>query len=169
MKRMRTPLLASGLFFVFLNTSHAADFVANCAGANEVPMRETRARGTAVFHVSEDGTALHYKLVVANIDNVVAAHIHVAPAGSNGPVVAFLFSGAPPGSGRFAGKIAEGTITEDLLLGPLAGMTLDDLLDVMASGGAYVNVHTNDGVAPPDTGPGDFPGGEVRGQIRSTD
>jgi hypothetical protein len=27
-------------------------------------------------------------------------------------------------------------------------------------------VHTNDGVAPPDTGPGDFPGGEIRGQIR---
>jgi hypothetical protein len=27
-------------------------------------------------------------------------------------------------------------------------------------------VHTNDGVAPPDTGPGDFPGGEIRGQVR---
>jgi hypothetical protein len=27
-------------------------------------------------------------------------------------------------------------------------------------------VHTNDGVPPPNTGPGDFPGGEIRGQIR---
>jgi hypothetical protein len=27
-------------------------------------------------------------------------------------------------------------------------------------------VHTNDGVAPPNSGPGDFPGGEIRGQIR---
>jgi hypothetical protein len=27
-------------------------------------------------------------------------------------------------------------------------------------------VHTNDGVAPTNTGPGDFPGGEIRGQIR---
>jgi hypothetical protein len=27
-------------------------------------------------------------------------------------------------------------------------------------------VHTNDGVAPPNTGPGDFPGGEIRGQVR---
>jgi hypothetical protein len=27
-------------------------------------------------------------------------------------------------------------------------------------------VHTNDGVPPTDTGPGDFPGGEIRGQIR---
>jgi hypothetical protein len=26
-------------------------------------------------------------------------------------------------------------------------------------------VHTNDGVAPTNTGPGDFPGGEIRGQV----
>jgi hypothetical protein len=32
-------------------------------------------------------------------------------------------------------------------------------------GNAYVNVHTNDGVDPINTGPGDFPGGEIRGQI----
>ena len=44
-----------------------------------------------------------------------------------------------------------------------------DLASVLAaieSGNTYVNVHTNDGVAPPNTGPGDFPGGEIRGQIR---
>jgi len=35
----------------------------------------------------------------------------------------------------------------------------------MRDGGAYVNVHTNDGVAPGNTGPGDFPGGEIRGQL----
>ena len=28
-----------------------------------------------------------------------------------------------------------------------------------------VNVHTDNGVAPANTGPGDFPGGEIRGQI----
>src|SRR5262249_21762909 len=33
-------------------------------------------------------------------------------------------------------------------------------------GNTYVNVHTNDGVPPANTGPGDFPGGEIRGQIR---
>jgi hypothetical protein len=36
----------------------------------------------------------------------------------------------------------------------------------MGSGAAYVNVHTSDGVEPPNTGPGDFPGGEIRGQVR---
>jgi hypothetical protein len=39
------------------------------------------------------------------------------------------------------------------------------LLTEVRLGNTYVNVHTNDGVAPIDTGPGDFPGGEVRGQI----
>ena len=36
----------------------------------------------------------------------------------------------------------------------------------MSTGRAYVNLHTNDGVDPVDTGPGDFPGGEIRADIR---
>ena len=40
------------------------------------------------------------------------------------------------------------------------------VLAAIASGATYVNVHTNDGVPPPNTGPGDFPGGEIRGQTR---
>jgi hypothetical protein len=39
------------------------------------------------------------------------------------------------------------------------------LVDLLTSGNAYVNVHTNDGIAPTNTGPGDFPGGEMRGQV----
>ena len=34
------------------------------------------------------------------------------------------------------------------------------------AGSVYVNVHTNDFVDPPNTGPGDFPGGEIRGQLQ---
>ena len=167
---MKSLLLRTfAIGFAFTGALQAADFVANCSGAEEVPARETRARATAVFDLDEDGTALHYKLVVANIDNVVASHIHLGARGANGPVVAFLFTGPPPGSGPISGKIAEGTITEDLLLGPLAGQTLDALVDALASGGTYVNVHTNDGIDPGNTGPGDFPGGEVRGQIRAGD
>ncbi|HUG35578.1 MAG TPA: hypothetical protein VML54_01435, partial [Candidatus Limnocylindrales bacterium] len=43
--------------------------------------------------------------------------------------------------------------------------SLDALLQLMRSGRTYVNVHTNDGADPANTGPGDFPGGEIRGQI----
>ena len=39
------------------------------------------------------------------------------------------------------------------------------MLALIATEQAYVNVHTNDGVAPPNTGPGEFPGGELRGQL----
>jgi hypothetical protein len=61
--------------------------------------------------------------------------------------------------------LAEGTITAAHLTGPLAGKSLLDLLEAMASGNAYVNVHTDDGVAPKNTGPGDMATGEIRGQI----
>jgi len=82
--------------------------------------------------------------------------------------VAFLYGPAAPGGGRSDGVLAEGTITAANLVGPLAGHPLSDLIAAMEAGNAYVNVHTNDGVAPPNTGPGDIPGGEVRGQIRAT-
>jgi hypothetical protein len=35
----------------------------------------------------------------------------------------------------------------------------------MSTGNAYVNLHTNDGVDGINTGPGDFPGGEIRADI----
>jgi CHRD domain len=139
---------------------------ASLAGANEIPPRDTRARGNAIFHLDADGSELRYKLIVANIENVVQAHIHLGAPDANGPIVVFLYGLVPPGGGRVNGVLAEGVITAADFIGPLAGMTMDDLIEAMQSDGAYVNVHTNDGVAPMNTGPGDFPGGEVRGQVK---
>jgi hypothetical protein len=130
------------------------------------PERDTLAQGQAIFRLDSTGTVLSYRLIVANIENVTASHIHLGVAGVNGPVVAFLFGDVDPGGGRTDGVIATGTITGANLVGPLAGMTLSVLIAAMEVGGTYVNVHTNDGVEPVNTGPGDFPGGEVRGQIR---
>jgi hypothetical protein len=134
------------------------NFVAHLSGGEEVPPVETLAQGQAIFQLSKDGTELHYKLIVANIENVAQAHIHLAPAGVNGPVVAWLYPEGPPAvliEGRFSGVLAEGTITADSLVGPLAGESLDTLLDHMRDGNTYVNVHTSQN-----------PPGEVRGQIR---
>lgn len=147
--------------------AHAADsYTAHLAGANELPVRDTLARGQAIFMVSDDGTEVHYRLIAANIRNVTAAHIHLGTADVNGPVVAFLYGNAAPGGGRSDGVLATGTITAADLTGPLAGQPLSELLTAIDAGNTYVNVHTNDGVAPTNTGPGDFPGGEIRGQIR---
>jgi hypothetical protein len=141
------------------------NYKAHLTGDNEVPARDTRAQGQATFKLSDDGSALHYKLNVANIENVIAAHIHLGAPGVNGPVVAFLYGPVPPGGGRTQGVLAEGTITAANLTGPLAGQPLSALMDAIEAGNTYVNVHTNDGVGATNTGPGDFPGGEVRGPI----
>ena len=141
-------------------------FGTHLTGDEEVPARETLAQGQAIFKLSKDGSELHYKLIVANIENVVASHIHLGPAGENGDVVAFLAGPFPAGGGRTNGVLAEGTITEADLVGELAGQPLSALIAEIEAGNAYVNVHTNDGVDPTNTGPGDFPGGEIRGQIR---
>jgi hypothetical protein len=142
-----------------------SNFTVPLSGAGEVPERDTRARGVAIFHLSDDGTALEYKLISSNIENVVAAHIHTGAATENGPVVAFLYGPAAAAGGRTDGVLSEGTITAADLVGPLAGQPLSALVDALNAGNAYVNVHTNDGVAPTNTGPGDFPGGEIRGQF----
>lgn len=142
------------------------NFVAVLNGAAEVPDNDSLGRGVATFRLSDDGLTLHYKLIASNIENVVASHVHVAAIGVNGPVVAFLYGSVPAGGGRTDGVLAEGTFTAANLVGPLAGHPLSDLVDAMRAGNTYTNVHTNDGVAPINTGPGDFPGGEIRGQIK---
>jgi hypothetical protein len=134
-------------------------------GAEEVPPRDTRARGASLLVAFRGSGRLAFALSVSRIRNVVQAHIHVGPRGTNGPVVAFLFGPVPPNGGRRNGVIAVGELTDASLIGPLAGKTINDLLTEIRNGNAYVNVHTDDGVLPPNTGPGDFPGGEIRGQI----
>jgi hypothetical protein len=141
------------------------NFVATLSGGQEVPARDTQAVGVATFKLGEDGAALAFKLNVANLDNAVAAHIHCGAVGVNGPVGVTLFMGDPAG-GPVNGTLAEGTITAPDPLNGCGWTDLAAVLAAIASGDTYVNVHTNDGVAPPNTGPGDFPGGEIRGQIR---
>jgi hypothetical protein len=62
--------------------------------------------------------------------------------------------------------LAQGTITAPDAGNACGWTDLAAVLAAINSGNTYVNVHTNDGVAPPNTGPGDFPGGEIRGQIK---
>jgi hypothetical protein len=149
------------------NAGGASDnFAAQLSGRDEVPARDTtNARGVATFKLSDDGSELGYTLNVANIENVFAAHIHCGAEGVAGPVGVTLFMGTPA-SGRFDGVLAQGTITGPDTVNNCGWLTLADVLTAIRSGNTYVNVHTNDGIAPGNTGPGDFPGGEIRGQIK---
>jgi len=149
----------------YASPAASQNFAAPLSGSQEVPARDTNARGVATFKLSSDGTGLDFKVNVANIENVFASHIHCGAVGVNGPIGVTLFMGTP-GGGRIDGTLAEGTITAPDPGNGCGWSTVADVVAAINSGGAYVNVHTNDGVAPPNTGPGDFPGGEIRGQVK---
>jgi hypothetical protein len=129
---------------------------------------DSRAQGQSIFRVSADETTVDFRLIASNIDNVFMAHIHCGASGTNGPVRMWLYpvigpvgAPGPSGSGPQNGVLASGTFNP-------TGVTCPDgtaLLDAIRAGLTYVNVHTDDGVAPANTGPGDFPGGEIRGQL----
>jgi hypothetical protein len=167
MRRTIVLVLAAALAVLGGATTASAgeNFVAPLSGDQEVPARDTQAVGVAKFKLRDDGTALLFKVNVANIDNVFAAHIHCAAVGDNGPIGVTLFMGSPA-SGAVNGTLAEGTITAPDAGNGCGWTNLASILAALQSGDTYVNVHTNDGVDPPNTGPGDFPGGEIRGQIR---
>ena len=129
------------------------NFVAPLDGGQENPPVDTNATGVAKFQLSKDGSSLGFKLIVANIEDVVASHIHCGVVGVNGPVGVTLFSGGPTSAN---GTLAEGTITAPNDPNGCGWADLDAVLAAMESGGAYVNVHT----FPAN------PGGEIRGQIK---
>lgn len=142
---------------VVMSRGESHNFVAAQSGDEEVPANATKSRGHARFWLSEDGTELTYRLIVANIENVTQAHIHLAAEGVNGPVVVFLY-GLNPAGITTNGILAEGTITQaNLIARPAIGFggTMAELVARMRSGGAYVNTHT---IA--------IPGGQVRGQVK---
>ena len=114
-----------------------------------------------------DEVQLEFTLNLVDVKNLVAAHIHCAPSGENGAVGVTLFGPATPG-----GRSVDITSVQGVITAPDTGngcqwADLAAVVTALQSGNTYVNVHTDDGVDPADTGPGDFPGGEVRGQIEA--
>jgi hypothetical protein len=132
-------------------------FNAKLFGNNEVPPVSTSATGMAQFKLSTDGKTLSYTLTANNIKDITASHIHQGKTGENGqPVVPLSIDNAKmnygcqcmlPASGK-------GTITSSNLQGPMAGKQISDLVNLMKSRQAYVNIHTMQNK-----------NGEIRGQI----
>jgi hypothetical protein len=167
-RSLAISLLTAGLVVALASAvlaDHQRNFTAPLSGDQEVEPVDTRARGVAHFQVSRDGSELGYRLNVANIEDVFAAHIHLESPG--GPVVAWLYpEDGPPAQlieGRFSGRLATGTITADDLEGPLEGANLSALIDQILDGNAYVNVHTTAHGAGEIAGAIDRPRGQVGG------
>jgi hypothetical protein len=140
----------------------ATSFTATLSGAEEVPAVPTEATGSATFSLVDN--QITYTVNVTNLQNPLVSHIHIAPVGQNGPVRMNLCgTGAPqPGCTEGNGVLASGTNGTTVGTPPI---TFDELVSAMRSGGAYVNVHTDDGQPPSNTGAGDMASGEIRGQI----
>lgn len=114
---------------------------------NEVPPRASGASGVA--RLTFDGTTVTYIILVSNLNNITAAHIHSAAAGVIGPVRVPFFTG--PTTSISQGTLVEGSFTAS----DVTGIDFNTLLDEMRAGTAYVNVHSTT-----------YPGGEIRGQTR---
>jgi hypothetical protein len=106
-------------------------------GAAEVGGGDPDGTGVAALRVNPGTGEICYTITVASLDPVIAAHIHAAPAGVNGPIVVPLTA---PTSG-----FVSDCITVDRLLARAIALDSDEY---------YVNVHTTV-----------FPAGAVRGQL----
>ncbi|MCU4674110.1 CHRD domain-containing protein [Catenovulum sp. 2E275] len=108
-------------------------------GDQEVPAVTTDATGNGYALVNMDNYALELKVVTNNLMDATAAHIHTGRVGMNGEVLVALEQSS-----------------EDMgvWMTPENTMLTEEIYQVLASGGHYVNIHT-----PVNTG------GEIRGQI----
>ncbi len=146
------------------------NFSANLTGYEEVPVISTTGGGSLRAMVTGNGTTIDYTLNYSGLSNAVAAHIHFGQMSVNGGVSAFLCGGGDKPACPSSGGTVTGVIDAADVIGPtgqgIAPGQMGELISAMIAGVTYVNVHTNDLVDPPNTGPGDFPGGEIRGQIK---
>jgi hypothetical protein len=154
MKRVLQLLFLCVLAAVVAQPAYAAQkrVHAKLSGSQEVPKVKTGAKGTFTLLFYQD--ALSFELNVDGIMNPTGAYIHLGKKGENGPAIAGLFAG-PAKEGLFNGILAQGAITPESLLGEFQGKPIADLVRLLKSGNAYVNIQTET-----------FPDGEIRGQIK---
>jgi len=114
-------------------------FISSLDADQETADVDSDAMGLANFNLSKMGTTVKYEVVVDGLTGPIqAAHLHMASAGSDGPVVLNLGEG----------------IVGNTISGSFDASEFEGLIAAMASGMVYVNVHTEM-----------FPAGEIRGQL----
>jgi hypothetical protein len=157
LRRTFRVALATALFVVAAPLTAMADsleFEADLSPGEEVadPPVESEGEGEAEFTVRRD--RVRYNVEWEDLTSgVVMGHIHCGAAGVNGPVGVTLVHEPLDADDGVRGSFT----------GPDAGndsgwTTLAQVLGAIASGDAYVNIHTVD-----------FPRGEIRGQLRVDD
>ena len=110
----------------------------------------TNAVASGNFRATLSGSSLGFTLTASGAF-MTQAHIHLGAAGTNGPVIAFLYGPNAAGTNAIT---QSGTITAANFIGPMAGKTWADFVTALNAGQLYVNIHS---IA--------NPGGEIRAQI----
>ncbi len=119
-------------------------------GSQEVPPVTTDASGSCTGTLDPLGT--EFSVTCTNsVQDLAAAHIHMAPAGENGPIV-FFFSP----STTFTGVVSEASLQEQQSNPdtPVTPISFAEFHSLLLNGGLYVNLHSPT-----------VPSGEIRGQI----
>lgn len=129
---------------------------AQLSGGNEnpPPATATGAHGNARVMIDRAAGRITFQVNVYNLPTgLTGSHIHVGPAGSNGPIILDF---RPQQLGISNDFSLTGTLTAADLRPSAAGgiNSWDDAIFAIASGVTYVNVHTQAN-----------PGGEIRGQL----
>ena len=126
---------------------------ATLGGGDETPILLSGAAGTAEVAIDTTAKEFAVTLRIFNIPTTTTAgHIHVGSKGIAGPVVIDF----PAIAGRLGDFVTTFRVGEaSFRANPAIGInTIDDVIQAVANGNAYVNVHTTT-----------FPGGEIRGQL----
>ncbi len=139
------------------NKVHQVTFRIDLTGSQQVPGVTTDAFGMATVRLIDNGTAISFLVIVCDIFNVTASHIHVGAAGTNGKVIIPFFTNQPLFSSPHGCRtLAEGTRTAaDLNTNADPSVkNWNDFVNALLAGNTYVNVHTKAN-----------PLGEIRGQL----
>lgn len=123
------------------------------SSGDETPALLSGAVGTAEVGVDVTNKELSVTLRVFNLPTAsTAGHIHVGPKGVAGPIV-IDFPNIPGRTGDFAitFRVNQSAMRVQSALGI---NTMDDVIQAITGGNAYVNIHSTTN-----------PGGEIRGQL----
>ncbi len=155
---MRVLSLAiAGAFTLLLSAqAHAQTVVytATLSGSNEAPaVPATGAGGFATITVNLTTQTLDWVVDVYNLPSgVTAAHIHAGGTGVAGPVV--INFTVPTGASNDFRLTGTARPADVVARAPQGVNSWEDLVQALATGHAYVNVHSQVN-----------PGGEIRGQL----
>lgn len=119
----------------------SAQYTAELVGAESVPPVKTQAEATFVMTYDPDSKELSFVLEITHVlTNPTLAAIYQGGPGTSGRLVYTLYVAGPGEEGSKTGILAEGVIDETELVGPLAGGTLADLIQLIKDGNAYVSI-----------------------------